>query len=559
MLLKKSISLLVAGVVTLSLITGCGTKNEEVSELKEGTAQTETVSVSEQGVLPIVDEPIELTVMVAQNPAVTDYVDNKLTKYMEEKTNIKINWEVIPSNDIGQKISLLLASGKDLPDIFFGCITNDMITQYSSQNVFLPMNPYLDTQLGNFKNSLSRLSYAEDLLTAPDGNIYGFPTLSDFLHSKVSNKMWVNTQWLEAVGREVPTTTDEFRDMLIDFKEKDPNGNQQADEIPLVGCINDYNGGDGWNTDPETFLINSFIQYNPVSPYNIDDEGKVIASFAQPEFREALKYINGLVDEGLIDATSYTQDNSQLKQLIESDTAVVGAFPVGAIATVTIMEGERSKEYDCIAPLTGPEGVQLAAYGPYNDFKGKNLAVVSSSCKNPEAAFKWLDYFYSEDISLRARYGEENVDWVAPPEGTLGLNGEEAIIRPILKYGEQQNCHYQNILYDISDLVPRVERSEDPRESERYLYEKSIELYMPYVPEINNTMPPYLYTEDDAKAMSTVNSVLNSYMNESRVKFITGVLDIEDDATWENYLSELEKIGLQQVIDIMQARVDSAK
>ena len=82
---------------------------------------------------------------------------------------------------------------------------------------------------------------------------------------------------------------------------------------------------------------------------------------------------------------------------------------------------------------------------------------------------------------------------------------------------------------------------------------------MPYVPEINNTMPPYLYTEDDAKAMSTVNSVLNSYMNESRVKFITGVLDIEDDATWENYLSELEKIGLQQVIDIMQARVDSAK
>ena len=61
--------------MTLSLITGCGTKNEEVSEQKEGTAQTEAVSVSEQGVLPIVDEPIELTVMVAQNPAVTDYVD----------------------------------------------------------------------------------------------------------------------------------------------------------------------------------------------------------------------------------------------------------------------------------------------------------------------------------------------------------------------------------------------------------------------------------------------------------------------------------------------------
>ena len=61
MLLKKSISLLVAGVVTLSLITGCGTKNEEVSEQKEGTAQTEAVSVSEQGVLPIVDEPVSYT------------------------------------------------------------------------------------------------------------------------------------------------------------------------------------------------------------------------------------------------------------------------------------------------------------------------------------------------------------------------------------------------------------------------------------------------------------------------------------------------------------------
>ena len=43
-----------------------------------------------------------------------------------------------------------------------------------------------------------------------------------------------NAEWLEALGvTELPTTTEGFYELLKRFKTEDPNGNGEADEIPL--------------------------------------------------------------------------------------------------------------------------------------------------------------------------------------------------------------------------------------------------------------------------------------------------------------------------------------
>ena len=46
-------------------------------------------------------------------------------------------------------------------------------------------------------------------------------------------RMYINQKWLDNLGLDMPTTTDELRDVLQAFREKDPNGNGQTDEIPL--------------------------------------------------------------------------------------------------------------------------------------------------------------------------------------------------------------------------------------------------------------------------------------------------------------------------------------
>ncbi len=75
----------------------------------------------------------------------------------------------------------------------------------------------------------------KSLITLLDGKIYGLPHINDCYHCSMSQKMWVYKPWLDKLGLKVPETTDEFEAMLKAFKEKDPNGNGKADEIPLSG------------------------------------------------------------------------------------------------------------------------------------------------------------------------------------------------------------------------------------------------------------------------------------------------------------------------------------
>ena len=69
------------------------------------------------GVLPIVEEPVTLSVFVAPAPFIGDFNTNKATIYWEGMTGVNIEWIQVPAQDKQEKLSLMLSSGSDLPDI----------------------------------------------------------------------------------------------------------------------------------------------------------------------------------------------------------------------------------------------------------------------------------------------------------------------------------------------------------------------------------------------------------------------------------------------------------
>ena len=93
---------------------------------------------------------------------------------------------------------------------------------------------------------------------------------------------------------EIPTTTEELRTVLQAFKTQDPNGNGVADELPLSGFAN------SWHTRPWPFLLNAFIYTDDSNMLNVED-GQIIAAFAQPQWREGMRFVHSLFAEGLID------------------------------------------------------------------------------------------------------------------------------------------------------------------------------------------------------------------------------------------------------------------
>ena len=43
--------------------------------------------------------------------------------------------------------------------------------------------------------------------------------------ASMSQKMFIYEPWLDALGLEMPTTTEEFYKVLVAFRDMDPNGN----------------------------------------------------------------------------------------------------------------------------------------------------------------------------------------------------------------------------------------------------------------------------------------------------------------------------------------------
>ncbi|MBR3807848.1 MAG: hypothetical protein IKJ15_05705, partial [Lachnospiraceae bacterium] len=141
-------ALVLAGIMSLSaLLTGCGNDAEKTSESKA----TEVVSkeTTEQKENSVAQEPVDNTLVIAlqTNALVTDYENNYLTNYLEDKLGIEIDFYFLPTakDEVNTKLSLLASSGEELPDVLMvdGTLSNEAILQYGENGIFMPIGEYL--------------------------------------------------------------------------------------------------------------------------------------------------------------------------------------------------------------------------------------------------------------------------------------------------------------------------------------------------------------------------------------------------------------------------------
>ena len=271
---------------------------------------------------------------------------------------------------------------------------------------FTPINDYIDQESFYLKNYLETDEGKENLkyIKSADGNIYSWPAIIEEIGNDYDHRMWINQTWLDELGLEMPTTTDEYYEVLKAFKEQDPNGNGQADEMPLVG------NRTGWNQQVWTTLAYPFIYLNDMFDFLIkDDEGKLTVSYAQPEFKAALEYMNKLCSEGLLSPLTFTQDEAQWKQILgDPNGQVIGSLCAGSMSAYAGAP-DRKKDLTHLPPLTGPEGVCWTSYRATSlpQYKG----FITSSCENPVAAAAVFDYMYSEEMARQGRWGTEGKSW----------------------------------------------------------------------------------------------------------------------------------------------------
>lgn len=500
-----------------------------------------------------------------------DLPNNDFTKYIEEKQNIKINWELVSTQGQRQKKQLMFASG-DYPEVIFhenhaeeGLTRAEQI-QYGKDGILLPLNDLIDKYGPNIKQAFEQTPYLKKGVTAPDGNIYALPQFSECYHCNYSQKFWINTKWLKKLGLQMPTTTDEFYEVLKAFKEKDPNGNGKQDEIPLSGSTN------GWRANVDGFLMNAFTFSDSTSPNTEStfmqvNNGKVELAAVKPEWKEGLGYIQKLYMEKLIDPQVFTQNRDALKQKgMPSDTteSILGVVAGGFYGDFVTVDDPRWRDYDAVPPLKGPKGVQLTPfYGGVND---GFFAITKKANKAQQiAAIKLVDYLFTEEGMTRSYYGEEGVlAWEKPSPGEKDLLGNPAKYKkkvftngqkpPANKAWDQLGPFYQPAAYRLSWAAG--EDMYTALGNELRLYKETKEKYDGKQPK--EQIPRGMYMDaQNIQEYSQLAVQINSNIQENMVRFITGNKDLDKD--WDAYVKGLNDIGLDKYMKIVQVAYDNYK
>jgi putative aldouronate transport system substrate-binding protein len=527
------------------------------------------------GTLPLVKNKTNLNFWWAgTDDPLYPFDQNWFTQYMEQKTNVHITMTTVANPQFKERVNLALAAGEVIDAVFTGgrgiTYTRSEILRLLDQQMVLPIQDYVGTDTVNMQKGWDRTSpqYKENLkevFTTPDGKMVFFPSYSPEGHWICYNKMWVNRIWLDNLGLKEPTTTEEFKQMLIAFRDRDANGNgDPKDELPLVSAQNTT----WWTQKIDPFLMSAFI-IDDGEDRTFLENGKVAAAYTRPQFRDGLRYLADLYKEGLIYPDSFTLDDSTRNKLGSTKyESIIGAAPNGHHYGFGIREeGEpaRWNKYVPIAPLKGPRGLQTTRYDFYPNNEN-NAGWIPSTSSNPALVMRYIDLFYTEEFNLPRHYGAYGISYTDADPGTTGEAGMPSTIKLIeLKEGDPyyNNYSWGNGLpsYQTEEFRNLVSRPDDMYAPdgtgvERLLYTMTYKNYIPYAQPITTIIPPLWYSADQAANIGMLTTNLNTYVEECIAKFITGQMNLNTE--WDRFQAQLKSLGVDEYIKIIQDTYDKS-
>ncbi len=542
------------------------TKAATAAATTKATAATTTTAaapsgpaVTAPGELPIVTEPVTLSLGLRQNVQITDYEDNYLTNYLEDTAGVNLEFVFFPSDntEAQQKLELMVASNQELPDMLITISLSDLArSSYGTQGVILPMDDLLKEYAFFWKAGMEKWATPKEMENVMklglslDGKLYAFP----FYYSDPTDPQalggWINKVWLENLGLDMPETTDDLVTVLTAFRDDDPNGNGLKDEIPLIGST-------GWVSNPAQWLMNSFIYY---SDYMLNaDNGKVSLPYVQDDFREGLRFLNTLNNEGLLSPLSFTQTSAQHKammDLTDDQASIVGVFVAHPHLVFSPGSGKRL-EYTGMSPMVGPKGIaytpMTVPMSPYNSF-------ITRDCENPEIAFRFFDFLCKEETSLSIRFGEQDNKekgwWYADPNATpkyanLGYTAYYDTLNKLWGTENKIIWNQNNTLLMPPAFFGAMAKQQLDDERQAYRTDNWAEsVVLRFGKNPPEVVSKLLFTEAETAEVAEMRSTIETYVKESMVRFITGDLNIEKD--WDAYLNDLKSMGLERYLELVQ-------
>lgn len=585
--MKKIVSLMLALTMLMGLMAGCGTESTASAESEASAGQTATAAPTDDAAQPdetqpeATDSAVESSLEAAEEsqekgpftPAhaelpiadgaeltyfcelpgymsmfnVNSYDDMNPFKFAEELLGVDVQFTIVNSESFSTNFQLMVASG-DITDLVGGASNEYTSTsQMLEDGVAVDLMEYQD-QLPNYWSALNHYDEYQTIAITQDGTMPEVICIAD--DYKVQSGMQIRADWLEQVGMEVPETIDELHDVLAAFVSECGadhalllTGSPQMTGSAIVGGM----GSIGY--DPST----------TTNMYVVD--GEIRNGFLDEAYKEYMEMIAQWYSEGLIAQDFATESNdpftSKADSYISGGNAGVWSSMSDNMDANMVTGKELDPNYD-IAPMAQPMETagDIFHFGDTrigSSAMGKSIAI-SDNCEDVELACAFIDFFFTEEGINLANYGlvdNDNWQFDNQEDAIANIATETNVERltdgtfPMISFG--MTYYTLACVATLQDFDRQFGTySEKNLEAMDLWTETSDDLY---------TLPTQVeLTYEESQEYSEIWTDLSTYANTEVFKFVMGEYNFDED--WDNFITQLEEMGIQDCIDLYQAAYD---
>lgn len=553
--MKKILALILALAMVLSM-AACGSAPAEEPKATEAPVVAEP-----QATEPVVQEPqTNAERYPLQSDKTFDIVSDKdifgekgstlVTDAMEKATGVNAEWSYMTAEQVQ-----LALTAKDLPDAIFqyaSVLDKATMYEYGQGGYFVNFMDYLDI-MPNFSAVIEANPEALKVVQNEDGSVYCLPTLC-VTSTGSNNLLFYRTDMMKEVGWEkAPATTDEFIQYV-----KDLQAHYGANDPDFI-AVNAYAANRmGWST--KRIMSYFFPAFGELllTEITVDSQGNVVLGAATEQYKHLLEFMNELWESGGFNTNIYSQEAT------ESQALAAGSH----VAIVTDHTGHSADcfpsgnfDLDILAPLTSEYHTTQHWYKAPSCSWGR-INAISTQCEDIETMVKWFDAWYAPATDPLNEEG--TLYGITPWLGEIGvdfdMDSESGVYTELAHEGIEMGKFlatqsFQIALYSGYEggLFPY---SSAPINGVGVKGVGTVKNLWPYAetPFDVNTL---VLTQDETDTYNDIFTDINAYITESTAKFITGEEDIETG--WENFVKDLEKMGLQDLLDLYQAAYDRAQ
>lgn len=333
---------------------------------------------------------MDMTGYFATGPVYGD--ENLQHKWLEEVLKINIIGSFSTGESPANKLAQMVASG-EMPDVVFvDAGYRSVCQEMVDAGMVAAADDYFDVMPNYLKY---REGAINDYWADPnDGKHYMLPGF--VLPAQYAEELGIGDPMvlgiredvLEATGKEMPQTIDEFYELLVASKEAFADkGGYYEGYIPFgMTYAQNWNSGNGLK------LAHSFGL--PGGDVVVDEEnGQIVEAFMTEAWQNAIKFEAKLYREGLLDADMITMQDSDLLEkgkqglygILWTSISYFGDNIEGAIDRLGI-----EPDYICmeLPGINGTEGTNWV----YKNALGSSIGMVSAKAADKERIFKYVDW-----------------------------------------------------------------------------------------------------------------------------------------------------------------------